>query len=280
MPSVKSFLRDLPPGLRRVQFLTEGKSPLALTAGLYSPVVGKRRDTLRLSEYRLLYLLEGRGTFAAGGRERTLGPGDLVERLPGMEHTIRRQARLWWTDFYLILPPPFYDPLVECGLLPLRGEPFLLPESGVLRSLQNLLESMKRQRSLAEAFAAVFQVLSLFERSGHAATARSPLQRSMDEACRLLTLEAGFTADLPTLAARLGLGYEHFRKAFRRHTGHAPKEYHIRGKIRRAQELLGAEPLSVGEVSARLGYPDLFTFSKQFRRVTGMTPSQYRKSVW
>jgi AraC-like DNA-binding protein len=201
-----------------------------------------------------------------------------VQRLPGVAHSIRRLARPRWTDFYLILPPPLYDPLVQGGLLPLRGNPTLPPEHGVLAKLRGLLDSLGRRRSVAEAFAGVFQILSLFENRALSHVPVSPLERKMEEARRCL--EGSLETDVPALAARLGLGYEHFRKAFRHHCGEAPKEYHIRRKIRRAQELLGAQPLSVGEVGERLGYPDLFTFSKQFRRVTGMTPSRYRKSVW
>lgn len=278
MSSVKSFLREVPPGLRRVQFLTGGRRPFVLTAGLFSPVPDQLEDTHRLSEYRLLYLLEGRGVFKSGDESQDLRPGSVVQRLPGMTHTISRQARPRWTDFYLILPPPFYELLVESGLLPFRGDPSRPPDPVVLACLRDLLQSLKRQRNVADAYASVFQALSLFENRASTHAPGSPLERKMEEA--RACLEGDLETDLPALAARLGLGYEHFRKAFRRHTGQAPKEYHIRHKIRRAQEILGAQPLTVGEVGERLGYPDLFTFSKQFRRVTGMTPSRYRKSVW
>ncbi|MBN8217485.1 MAG: helix-turn-helix transcriptional regulator [Spirochaetes bacterium] len=278
MPSVNAFLRDLPASLRRVQLLTGGRRPIALTAGFFSPGAQEMQDTQRLSEYRLLYLLEGRGAYRSGDLEREIHPGDLIQRIPGVTHSIRRLARPRWTDFYLILPPSFYEPLVESGLLPLRGQPALPPDSEVLAKLRALLESFARRENPAECYARVFQTLSLFENRIRTPATEAPLARKMEEARR--ALEAHPELPGPALAAQLGLGYEHFRKVFRRHFGQSPKEYQIRQKIRRAQEILGAAPLPIGEVSEQLGYPDLFTFSKQFRRVTGMTPSRYRKSVW
>ena len=35
--------------------------------------------------------------------------------------------------------------------------------------------------------------------------------------------------------------------------------------------------LSIVQVAERLGYPDAFTFSKQFKRVMGQSPSSYRR---
>lgn len=54
--------------------------------------------------------------------------------------------------------------------------------------------------------------------------------------------------------------------------------YVNRQKIRRAKQLL-AEGKMVYQVSDLLGYENSTYFSKVFKKVEGMTPEQYRKSL-
>lgn len=54
--------------------------------------------------------------------------------------------------------------------------------------------------------------------------------------------------------------------------------YYIHLRIEKAKMLLQHTSLSVREVSERLGYQNSQYFSKQFRHVTGVTPSYYRRA--
>lgn len=49
-------------------------------------------------------------------------------------------------------------------------------------------------------------------------------------------------------------------------------------RIDLAKIMLTKTELPIGEISARVGYPDTNYFAKIFKNCTGMTPSQYRKS--
>lgn len=55
--------------------------------------------------------------------------------------------------------------------------------------------------------------------------------------------------------------------------------YFIRLRMQRACELLRGPGLSVKETAAMLGYQDQFYFSRTFKLVVGMPPSDYRKSM-
>ena len=48
-------------------------------------------------------------------------------------------------------------------------------------------------------------------------------------------------------------------------------------RIGKAKELLSGEDLSVQDVAERVGYQDLKYFSKLFKKVTGVSPSDYKK---
>ena len=65
-------------------------------------------------------------------------------------------------------------------------------------------------------------------------------------------------------------------RLFRERYGMSPVEYQIRQRIKYATFLLQETPSSVKQIAYELGYPDPFSFSKQFRQVTGMSPSHAR----
>lgn len=49
-------------------------------------------------------------------------------------------------------------------------------------------------------------------------------------------------------------------------------------RINKAKDLLVGDPISVSETACAVGFSDLFYFCKVFKRLTGMTPTEYRRS--
>lgn len=56
-----------------------------------------------------------------------------------------------------------------------------------------------------------------------------------------------------------------------------PKEYVLSLKMQLAKELLQSERYSITDVSAELGYGDIYHFSKIFKSKTGLSPSEYKR---
>jgi transcriptional regulator GlxA family with amidase domain len=79
-----------------------------------------------------------------------------------------------------------------------------------------------------------------------------------------------------TLAAKANVSPSQFFLLFKRCVGSAPIDYFIRMRMQRASRLLCDTNLSVKEVAARLGYDDPFYFSRIFKSVNGLAPSDYR----
>jgi AraC-like DNA-binding protein len=78
------------------------------------------------------------------------------------------------------------------------------------------------------------------------------------------------------LAQTANISSSHFFVLFKRWVGFSPIEYFIRLRMQRAGELLASTTLSVKEVAAALGYDDPFYFSRLFKSVHGVAPSDYR----
>jgi transcriptional regulator GlxA family with amidase domain len=79
-----------------------------------------------------------------------------------------------------------------------------------------------------------------------------------------------------TLAARASVSPSHFFALFKRRIGLAPMDYFTRLRMERACRLLETTSLSVKEVAAELGYEDQFYFSRVFKSVNRLAPSDYR----
>jgi len=78
------------------------------------------------------------------------------------------------------------------------------------------------------------------------------------------------------LTALIGVSPSHFFTLFKRTTGHTPIDFFIHLRMRRACELLQRTNLSVKEVAASLGYDDQFYFSRVFKSVNRVAPTEYR----
>ncbi|WP_430389922.1 GlxA family transcriptional regulator [Dyella sp. 20L07] len=79
------------------------------------------------------------------------------------------------------------------------------------------------------------------------------------------------------LAAHACMEPRTFLRRFTKATGMRPLEYQQRLRISRARELLEFTRTGISEVAATIGYEDVDSFRRQFRRFTGLTPSDYRR---
>lgn len=81
------------------------------------------------------------------------------------------------------------------------------------------------------------------------------------------------------LRDHLHLDYGHLSKQFSQSEGRTVEQYIIAQRVARAKELLQLGELSMGEIADRLGYRTNSHFSAQFKQHTGLSPTQYRKSL-
>jgi len=84
-------------------------------------------------------------------------------------------------------------------------------------------------------------------------------------------------ADLATMALCAGLEPRTFLRRFRAATGMRPTEYCQQVRVVRACRLLEFTRRSVDQIAWGVGYQDPGAFRKVFQRITGSTPSDYRR---
>jgi AraC-like DNA-binding protein len=79
------------------------------------------------------------------------------------------------------------------------------------------------------------------------------------------------------ISKKLNLDYTYLANLFSEVTGITIEHYVIAHKIERVKELLLYDELSLTEISYKLNYSSVAHLSNQFKKVTGLTPSYFKK---
>jgi AraC family transcriptional regulator len=82
---------------------------------------------------------------------------------------------------------------------------------------------------------------------------------------------------LAALAELADLSLYHFARAFRQSLGVPPHRYHMARRMDRARSLLQKSALSVTQIGIRIGFREASSFTRAFRRFTGLAPTEYRR---
>lgn len=84
---------------------------------------------------------------------------------------------------------------------------------------------------------------------------------------------------LTTLATKYSVSIARLSTDIKKKIGMTFSDYITQLRIQRAKELLSDESMSVGEIAEIVGYNDYFYFIKVFKKVQGISPSKYRKTL-
>ncbi|WP_159472396.1 helix-turn-helix domain-containing protein [Dyadobacter sp. 3J3] len=80
------------------------------------------------------------------------------------------------------------------------------------------------------------------------------------------------------LSQKAGYEYSYLSNLFSSETGQTIEQYIIAQKVEKVKEWLSYNELSLSEMAWRLSYSSSAHLSNQFKKVTGMTPGEFKKS--
>lgn len=94
-----------------------------------------------------------------------------------------------------------------------------------------------------------------------------------------IQLNLGRDLSVTNLAKRANLHTDYFSRLFHQHTGERPVKYIHEKRIERAQYLIVTTQMTFSEIATQTGFENVFYFSKIFKKITGMSPGNYKKQV-
>jgi len=169
--------------------------------------------------YALVYITAGDGFYRdrASG-DQAVAPGDLLVLFPGLVHSYGPQPGRTWTEVWIGFRGPVFAALESDGLLD-RRRPVWHPglDEGLIARFDGLAAAVDRAGGASDAVlvARMHQLLVELAGAERAAAPPSLVARARIE----LESDLRRAIDLPSLARRLGVGYDTLRRAFMPRSG-------------------------------------------------------------
>lgn len=250
--------------------------------------------------YFLLHVvLDGEGTFETLGEKYRLTSGDAFVIFPDILVRYEASGTKPWSYMWIAFKgegteqvlrgigiTPGEAVIRRCPLTRLRRE-FLRVRAALSRggsaALSNLEASARLRLALydigrarrADQEAGVENGLA---REAEEMRAGHRSYRSVEQAIRLLTLQFGQHTTVDGIARTLGYHRSHLTKLFKEATGMSPMQYLNKVRMKKAEALLAGD-LTVAQVAASIGYSDPLFFTKQFRKWSGHSPTEFRRRL-
>ena len=246
-----------------------------------------RQTPLLIDDYRLGLVLEGRIHSRVGLVERHIGPGTLVFIGPGtIVQPLAVTERVRIKGIALFGGPPLTASRLPALLGGSVGH-FLLPLSADRQQLvEQLIDTMwlcahaqpfSRDTFDALTAALMHQFGHLYQLQAEQEVRPSHAADVFNRFIRLVNEHGRREHQLAYYASRLCLTPRYLGTVVHQASGVTAKEWIDRALVTEAKVMLKHTDRSVAQIADELAFPNPSFFSKYFRRLTGMTPAEYRK---
>ncbi|MCY9659201.1 helix-turn-helix domain-containing protein [Paenibacillus chondroitinus] len=83
--------------------------------------------------------------------------------------------------------------------------------------------------------------------------------------------------NISMIGEKFGITPSYLSKQFKAQTGDALLDFISRTRLEEAKKLLTEQPLSIVEIARKVGYNDINTFNRTFKKFEGITPGKYKE---
>jgi AraC-like DNA-binding protein len=231
----------------------------------------------------LIYCREGLGYYGLRGRDvRPLPAGQLIIIPPNTPHEYGSIRENPWTIFWIHLNGFLFYPFYE---MVSSDVPVRIPEIygvqliGLFHQCFNILkrpygdEEFLYLCQLATAMLALIPCAAKQPADSLSASGIQGIERTV--AFMKEHLREPISLDKLAEAARFSSSHLYY--LFKRSTGCAPVEYFLRLKIRAAAKEVFFSNLPIRDIAEAYGMEDPYYFSRLFKKIMGIAPTQYRK---
>ena len=228
--------------------------------------------------YSCFLLLRGSGEYITEDGERLpLEAGDLVQRVPGIVHSTRVDPDGQWLEFFISVSADFYEAQKKLGILsstPVKKKAFNIVDLEQYKSLIRKLKAATQNELPTISLELERELLYMF---GYGKARRDIANKDdlLQSAHDVLEQNLDREISVEKLAGDMQMGYESFRKDFRKKYGISPGKYRIEKKMEQACMLLESG-IPIKEIAQMVGYEDVYSFSKQFTKTYHIAPGRFR----
>ncbi len=247
--------------------------------------------TRRLIDFELIVVTNGTLYITSGINKYTVPKGEYLLMQP-TELQYGHQASdctFYWLHFtynYNYNDPKLMDS-GNAGIIS-AADHLLIPEQSILTSSERIIILMKQLQDSARRYgdtllnqyftSAILAELSnqsyLFQKYG----GRNLQQQLYHDICDYITLHVSENIKVSELASYFGYSKKYLPAFFRKQSGITIKQHMLQAKMEHAKAELSDTNHSISQVAYNIGFNDVHNFSIAFKKITGLSPSNYRNS--
>lgn len=233
-----------------------------------------------LDEYQLLYITKGRGRFRSATLQHSVQvtPGTFFLLFPGEWHSYRPDPDTGWKEYWIGFKGFQMDKWVADGFFSPKNPVWKVRlHSDIVALYQDAIETATRQESgFQQRLGGLVNHLMSLARFYNRNEVFSEVADQINRA-KILISSQFRTITPENLAQQLNMSYSNFRRVFKEYTGFSPAKYIQEVKMNRVKEALTNTSHPVKQIAYEMGYDNEDYFFTAFRRVSGMTPLEYRE---
>lgn len=233
-------------------------------------------------DYQLLYVVSGKTHFFFGGKERIVTAGHMVLIQPRQEQRYdyygEEKPEVCWVHFtggdvknilrrYDI---PMDDPVFYSGAS--STYTYLFKE--MIHELQTCQTGFEE---LLEMYLRQIFLLVQRTRQEQKPSVSTYIQEEIEYARRYFNEHYNEPISIQDYAESRNMSVCWFQRNFKQIVSYTPMQYLLTIRVNNAASLLETTDYAMAEIAAIVGYEDPLYFSRLFRKVKGMSPSEYRK---
>ncbi len=267
-------------------------NPFMRYAGL-QPSVLSTVPTYLSYDYRIFYIMDGRGTFVCSGERYPISAGTLVYFRPEMPYYFDGKVKVIVLNFDMTranadkktpLPPSRNIETFDKGLVVEDDPPVELQKAVILENALEIEDKMQEcllHYSYPKPYSDTFTSAILKQILCYIAQrANSKAQETYETVQKImLYISQNYDREISNTEISRELGYHSFylNRIFKKNTGITIHRAVMSEKMKVAKRLLLETDISVKAVAEETGFPDRSRFCTAFKKHTGYTPLEYRQ---
>lgn len=242
--------------------------------------------------YELYYLLSGHSRLFINHTIYYVAPGDIILITPSALHKAfygdSKKAERFTVNFTPDYVRSFCESCLEEEFCHIFSQVKLSIPSSLQPSVHELLVKMEQESRISDRYSPIqiksllFQFLVFLGRCQNQKQTPQFLEQgdsAIQEAAHYIYNNRRESLSLQTAAKAAHMSPTYFSKRFKEATGFGFKEYLTYLRIQDGEHLLRTTNLSVTEIGVTCGFSDGNYFGDAFKKATGLSPKQFRKTL-
>lgn len=280
-------------------FFDEGKS---VKLGYY---IEHREINMHSHDFwEVSYIYESRGThYFEDGKTSQIKEGEFVFVSPGISHCVTSPQQgegAWVRVCNFLMSQEYVDELKKEYLsikeleeytlrnMVARNEPFCIHMKDEYGKIYNLLDTAAHEYKYFTdssnevlkhiASTVLIQITRLYESKIKKEKVVETKNDVIDDLIKFIRSNFKSNLTLDYLAAYVHLSPAYLSRYFKKCTGMNISDFITKTRIDRAKQILKTSNYSIQEISEFCGYKDMSNFQRVFKRLVGVSASQYRQN--